>query len=240
MTEMVAAAGTALWLGVLTSISPCPLASNVAAISFVGRHVGDPRRAVLSGFAYTAGRAFTYVLLGILIVSSILAIPGLSFFLQTRMNQLLGPLLIVIGIGMTGWLRLPGPSWNRGRGNPGRAPRGGLLGAGMLGMLFALSFCPVSAGLFFGALIPLAIDADSRWFLPALYGVGTGIPVIVFAFLFVLGAHWVGRAFSILTMIEKYARPITAGIFIIAGLYLTATHFVTGGGGSLGALGRPE
>ncbi len=95
---------------------------------------------------------------------------------------------------------------------------------GLLGVLFALSFCPVSAGLFFGALIPLAVNAHSRVLLPAVYGIGTGLPVVVFAVLLVLGAQGIGRAFNALTKIERAARPITGAIFVLAGLYLTVTH----------------
>jgi cytochrome c biogenesis protein CcdA len=224
MTGLFVALGTALWLGILTSISPCPLASNVAAVSFVGRSVGSPSRVLLAGLLYSVGRALTYVLVGMLVVSSILSLPSVSFFLQERMNQVLGPLLIVIGAGMLGWLRLPWPSWSIGQRIRQRTARSGVAGAGLLGMLFALSFCPVSAGLFFGALIPLAVNSHSRVLLPAVYGLGTGLPVVVFAALLVLGAQWIGRAFSVLTKIERAARPITGGIFVLAGLYLAATH----------------
>ncbi len=224
MTELLVAVGSALWLGILTSISPCPLASNVAAISFVGRSVGSPRRVLAAGLMYSFGRALTYVLVGILVVSSVLSIPRVSFFLQQQMNQVLGPLLIVIGIGMMGWFRLPLPSWNWSQKVQHRVASSGVAGAGLLGILFALSFCPVSAGLFFGALIPLAVNAHSRVVLPVTYGLGTGLPVVVFAVLLAMGAQWIGRAFSVLTKIERAARPITGAIFILAGLYLAATH----------------
>jgi cytochrome c-type biogenesis protein len=226
MTEVLAATGTALWLGILTSISPCPLASNVAAVSFVGRHVASPRRAVVAGISYTLGRALTYVLVAALVVSSILSIPSVSLFLQARMSQILGPLLIVIGVIMLGWVKMPVWSKNWGETIQKRAKHGGIGGAGMLGMLFALSFCPVSAGLFFGALIPLAIGANSRIVLPALYGVGTGLPVVAFAVLFALGAHSVGRAFRVLTTVDRAARPATGIVFILAGAYLTATRIL--------------
>lgn len=226
MTDTLAALGSAAWLGILTSISPCPLASNVAAVSFVGRHVASPPRAVIAGVAYTLGRALTYVLVGALAVSSVLSIPGVSLFLQNRVNQVLGPLLIGIGILMLGWLRLPIGARGPGEAAANRAGRGGIGGAGLLGVLFALSFCPVSAGLFFGALIPLAISADSRILLPAVYGIGTGLPVLIFAVLIVAGANWVGRAFHILTAIDRAARPATGAVFILAGLYLTAVHIL--------------
>ncbi len=224
MTGLVVALGTALWLGILTSISPCPLASNIAAISFVGRSVGSPRRVLIAGLLYSLGRALTYVLVGVLVVSSVLSVPSVSDFLQKRMNQVLGPLLILIGIGMMGWIRLPVPSWSWSQALQQRAARSGLAGAGLLGVLFALSFCPVSAGLFFGALVPMAVNANSRVLLPAVYGIGTGLPVVVFAVLLVLGAQGIGRAFSALTKIEKAARPVTGAIFILAGLYLAITH----------------
>ena len=224
MTGLVVALGTALWLGILTSISPCPLASNIAAISFVGRSVGSPRRVLIAGLLYSLGRALTYVLVGVLVVSSGLSVPSVSDFLQKRMNQVLGPLLILIGIGMMGWIRLPVPSWSWSQALQQRAARSGLAGAGLLGVLFALSFCPVSAGLFFGALVPMAVNANSRVLLPAVYGIGTGLPVVVFAVLLVLGAQGIGRAFSALTKIEKAARPVTGAIFILAGLYLAITH----------------
>jgi cytochrome c-type biogenesis protein len=224
MTAFFVGIGTALWLGILTSISPCPLAANVAAISFVGRSVGSPRRVLLAGLLYSLGRALTYVLVGVLVVSSVLSLPSVSFFLQKQMNQILGPLLILIGIGILGLLRLPLPSWNVGQRIRERAARSGVAGAGLLGVLFALSFCPVSAGLFFGALIPLAVNAHSRVLLPAVYGIGTGLPVVVFAVLLVLGAQGIGRAFNALTKIERAARPITGAVFVLAGLYLTVTH----------------
>jgi cytochrome c biogenesis protein CcdA len=225
MTELLSGIMSAVWLGILTSISPCPLASNVAAVSFLGRSVGSPRRALLAGLFYSAGRALTYVAVGALVAGSVLSIPSVSFFLQERMNRILGPLLVAVGVGMVVWDRLPAVSWTWGTGARERMARRGILGAGALGMLFALSFCPVSAGLFFGALIPLAVSNRSPILLPAFYGLGTGLPVLIFAALLVLGLHRIGRVFGILTRIERVARPITGAIFIVAGLYVVATHW---------------
>ena len=124
------------------------------------------------------------------------------------MNQVLGPLLVVIGIGLLGWFRLRLPSLELGRGHRTRAsPAAACWAPAALGALFALSFCPVSAGLFFGGLVPLAIQANSRVLLPAVYGLGTGLPVLVCAVLLSLGVQWVGRAFHVLTRIERLARP---------------------------------
>ncbi|MBM3285903.1 MAG: sulfite exporter TauE/SafE family protein [Candidatus Eisenbacteria bacterium] len=224
--DFALALGSALWLGVLTSISPCPLASNIAAVSYVGRTVGSPGRVLVAGLVYSLGRALAYVSVAMLVVSSVLSIPRVSFFLQERMNQVLGPLLIVIGIGILGLVRFPLPSWSWGQAAKERSARAGILGVAFLGILFALSFCPVSAGIFFGGLIPLAVNAQSRMLVPAVYGIGTGLPVLVFAILLVLGAQWAGRAFRILTAIERGARPATGAIFILAGLYLSLRYLV--------------
>jgi len=226
MMPLLASVTTALWLGILTSISPCPLASNVAAVSFVGRQVGQPRRVLAAGLLYSLGRALTYVVVGAVVVSGMLSIPSLSFFLQTRMNQVLGPLLVLIGVALLVRLRLPLGGWRASDAVQHRAASQGVFGAGLLGMLFALSFCPVSAGLFFGGLVPLAVSHESRVVLPTLYGIGTGLPVIGVAFVLAFGAHWTGQAFDRLARVERVARPVTAVVFILAGAYITVTHLL--------------
>ncbi len=226
MSGLLAGVASALWFGVLTSISPCPLASNVAAVFYVGRHAGAPVRVLLAGLAYSAGRALTYVVVGALVVSGLLSVPGVSFFLQQRMNQVLGPLLLVIGAVMLGWIPLPMARGGVAEGASRRLAAGGLLGAAGLGSLFALSFCPVSAGIFFGGLVPLAIGAHSRVLLPAVYGLGTGLPVVVFAVLVSLGVRGVAKAFAAVTTFERYARIATGVVFLAAGVYLVLTHLV--------------
>lgn len=226
MTEILAGLGSAIWLGILTSISPCPLASNVAAVSYLGRQAAKPRRVLLAGLMYSAGRALTYVLVGWLVVTSILSVPGVSFFLQQRMNQILGPLLVLIGVGILGWLPVHLPTTGFSDKLHERVADRGILGAGALGIIFALSFCPVSAGLFFGGLIPLAMSAHSRVVLPAAYGLGTGLPVVLFAVLIALGTRGVARAFHALTGFERVARVSTGVIFLGAGAYLILTHLM--------------
>lgn len=226
MSDALLALGSALWLGILTSISPCPLASNIAAVTYVGRRVDAPHRVLMAGLAYSLGRALTYVVVAAVVVASVLSIPSVSFFLQQRMNQVLGPLLILVGLVMLGWLRLP---WFSGRGVGAleqRLAAGGVLGAGGLGVVFALSFCPVSAGLFFGGLLPLATGTGSRFVLPAVYGIGTGLPVVAVAVLLALGVGGVGRMFDALTRFERVASRLTGAVFVLAGAYLVLTHLV--------------
>ncbi|MDD3148084.1 MAG: aromatic aminobenezylarsenical efflux permease ArsG family transporter [Candidatus Riflebacteria bacterium] len=215
---------TAAWLGILTAISPCPLASNVAAISFIGRQFHSKAAILFSGLLYTSGRTITYLALGALLSSGALASGELSRFLQKYLNEILGPLLILLGMVLLGLIGSGISVQMAGEGIQQKASKHGALYAFPLGVLFALSFCPVSAGLFFGALIPLAVNNDSALILPALYGIGTAIPVVIFAFLIAFSSKWLGKAFNSLNQIEFYVRTATGIIFIIAGLYYILTH----------------
>lgn len=215
---------TATWLGILTAISPCPLASNVAAISFIGRQLQSRSAVMLSGLLYTSGRTVTYVVLGALLSSGLLAGGELSRFLQKYLNEILGPLLILLGMVL---LNLIGGGISiqmAGEGIQNKVQQHGILYAFPLGVLFALSFCPVSAGLFFGALIPLAVSSNSALLLPALYGIGTAIPVVIFAVLIAFGGNWLGKTFNAINRIEYFVRTATGVIFIIVGFYYSLTH----------------
>jgi cytochrome c-type biogenesis protein len=218
-------AATALWLGILTSISPCPLATNIAAVSFIGREITSSKRILASGLIYTLGRTVAYVLLGVVLVAGLLQIPPVAWFLQRRMNQVLGPLLILIGIIVMGWLRIPLVSWSPSERSIHRAKAWGLWGVGLLGFVFALAFCPVSAGLYFGSLIPLATTNQSPVLLPTLFGIGTALPVVLVAILFAFGANYVGRALDILGRIERWGKWITGVTFLVVGIYLSWRQF---------------
>ncbi|MFZ1683963.1 MAG: aromatic aminobenezylarsenical efflux permease ArsG family transporter [Candidatus Zixiibacteriota bacterium] len=220
MESPLAAALMAIWLGILTSISPCPLATNIAAVSFIGRQVDKKYAPIWTGLLYMLGRSITYVAVGIIVTGGILTIPGVALFLQKYMNYLLGPLLILLGIILMEWLpiRIPGMgSVDRAQAH---AAKSGLLGAALLGGLFALSFCPVSAGLFFGSLIPLSVRHGSYVILPSLYGIGTALPVFVCGMVIAYSAQGVGRLFHHMTQFERWARIVTALLFIGVGVYL--------------------
>ena len=224
MSGLAVAAASALWFGILTSVSPCPLATNITAISFVGRKTGSPGGVLLTGLLYTMGRALVYVAIAMLLVTSLLSAPTVSLTLQMWMNKLLGPILILVGMVMLGLVRIR----FRGRGMSERlqqrVERWGLLGALALGMLFALSFCPVSATLFFGSLLPLAVKHGSGVLLPLLYGVGTAIPVIIFAVVLAFGARWLGKIFERVTQVERWMRAITGVVFVGVGIYMSLLH----------------
>ncbi len=224
MDEYWIGASSAMWFGILTSISPCPLATNIAAISFISKQAGRPRAVLLTGTLYTSGRALTYVVLSALLVASLLSIPGASNFLQDYMNKLLGPVLIIVGMFLLDLLYLPAFGGSGISPLRDRWARRGIWGAAPLGMLFALSFCPTSAALFFGSLVPLSIKWQSPISLPFLYGVGTALPVFVFAVLIAAGARSLTTVFQRLTGLEVWARSITGVIFVVVGIYFCSTY----------------
>lgn len=221
MDSIWLAAGSALWLGILTSISPCPLATNIAAVSYVGRQVGSTRAVLLAGGLYTAGRTLTYVTLGAAAVWSLMSMVSVSSFLQGSFSRLLGPLLIAVGLLLLGILKLNISGGGVSEKLQQRVDRWGVWGAGLLGIVFALSFCPVSAGLFFGSLVPMAANHESPLLLPILYGIGTALPVAVFSILLAAGAGWLGRALDKVQSFELWARRVTAVVFIGVGIYET-------------------
>lgn len=226
MIGIVIGFGTALWLGILTSISPCPLAANVAAVSFLAKKITYPVLVLLSGIAYTAGRMAAYAVLGFILINSILCIPEVAQFLQKYMAKALGPILIVTGSILLDVIkiRLPGFSLSLKRQN--KLVEAGAPGAFLLGLIFALAFCPVSAALFFGSLIPLALNSKTGILLPFVYGIGTGLPVLIFAVAIALGFTSIRHWFNKITKVEYYARKITGVIFILAGVYYLVIYVI--------------
>ena len=224
---MVSAA-SAVWLGILTSISPCPLATNVVAISYIAKGIEQPRRVLWTGILYTAGRMLAYVVLAAVLVSSLLSLPDVAYWLQTRMNQIIGPLLVVTGILLLDLIPISLPQWggHLSKQLRDKADAWGSGGAVVLGALFALSFCPVSAAIFFGSLIPLSAQASSTLLLPLLYGAGTALPVFGFAILVTFGARALGNAFQKVTSWEITARRITAVVFFAIGIYFIAKYIL--------------
>ena len=210
---------SAFWLGILTSVSPCPLASNVAAISYLSRETEHPARMLLAGFLYSLGRVITYVALGVLITGSLLNIPEVAFFLQNRMNQFLGPVLILAGAILLEWVRPGSLGVVLSEKGVARIRSLGSLGALLLGLLFALSFCPVSAGLFFGTLIPLALQQNTPVLLPLVYGLGTSLPVLAVALAIAFGIKGLSRLLQQASQLGVGLRNVTGWIFLLVGFY---------------------
>lgn len=212
----------AFLLGVLTSISPCPLATNIAAVAYISRNVKTPKYAVLNGLFYTLGRVFTYFALGAGIILIGISAIDVSLAFQSIHGEILGAVMVAAGVLMLGVINFnfnfPGGSITERLSK--KAAGFGLLGAFFIGVLFALAFCPYSAILFFGTLIPLGIESGEGIILPMFYGLGTGIPVLLFACLFYFGAQEINRHVQNVSRFEKILRKFIGVIFIVTGLYL--------------------
>lgn len=222
-TEWLTALGLAGWLGILTAISPCPMATNIAAIGFLGRKVASPRAVLLSGLLYTIGRSLAYLGVAVAAVWGLTSMPALSQFLQGGFNTILGPILILVGMLLTGLLELP---WSLSLAGDGLQER---VSAGwwwplLLGVLFALSFCPVSAALFFGSLVPLAVKSGSTVTIPLVYGIATAVPVVVVAIIIAFSAGSLGRTYNAIQRFAWWAQRVTGIVFILVGIYLSLIY----------------
>jgi cytochrome c biogenesis protein CcdA len=223
MNEFAVAAISALWLGILTSISPCPLATNIAAISYIGGRVENTRRVMLAGLLYTLGRMAAYLGLAFVLVNTMLSVPQVSLFLQKYMHLFLGPLLILVAMLLLGLIQINLGGGGVSEGLKRRVDALGVWGALLLGIVFALAFCPTSAALFFGNVMA-SLRAGSTVALPLLYGIGTALPVIVFALLIALGSQKLGQAFGAVSKVEWWARNLTGAVILLVGVYMTIRY----------------
>ena len=211
---------SALFLGLITAISPCPMATNIAATAYVSRRATERRYAIITGALYTLGRMVSYSVLGILIIVVGLEVPGVASFLQEWGEKILGPLLIAVGLIM---LIIDRFSFGLGGGKLAalgeKVANRGMLGGFLLGMVFALAFCPYSAIIFFGVLIPLSLESTGGVTLPAVFAIGTGLPVLVFGILISLGISKVSTWLNAVARVEKILRIVVSIIFIGVGIY---------------------
>lgn len=212
-------------LGLLTAIAPCPLATNITATAFIAKTITSRKKVLLSGFLYTLGRIFSYTLIGAIIYFGASKFQ-LAKVLQGNGEKYIGFVLIVIGLIMLDVIKL---NFIKG-GNftdklSEKLKTKGLLGSFLLGALFALAFCPYSGALFFGMLIPMTISSSEGLLLPVVYSIGTGLPVILFAFVIAYSMEKLGLYFKRITQIEKIMRLIAGIIFILTGLYYINIYF---------------
>jgi len=226
MVEIILVCMSALWFGILTSISPCPLATNIAAISFLSKKINHSKLVLWSSVAYILGRMIAYAILGVVIIASLVNVPAIANFLQEYMNKILGPILIITGLFLLDVIKVNVSVFSISHKRQTMLAESGAMGAFLLGAIFALSFCPIAAALFFGSLIPLALKSNYGIVLPLIYGIGTGMPVAVFAIGITLSVQSLSRWFHRFAEFEVYTRKITGAVFILAGLYFAWCYIV--------------
>lgn len=216
---------TAFLLGLLTAISPCPLATNIAAIGFIGKDIENRRLIFLNGVLYTIGRVIAYTLLGIILIS-ILKEGASVFGIQKTIGKwgeiILGPLLPVIGLFMLFGHKLNIPQFGFSGSGEGLARKGGW-GALLLGLLFAMTFCPSSGILYFGMLIPMSVTVSAGWLLPVLFAVATALPVLAVAWILAFSVEKVGKFYGKLHTVQKWLNLVVALLFISIGVYYCVT-----------------
>ncbi|MBN1339420.1 MAG: sulfite exporter TauE/SafE family protein [Bacteroidales bacterium] len=209
---------TALVLGLMTAISPCPLATNITAVGFISKDIQSRNRVFINGLVYTLGRSITYVLLALILFYSADQFK-ISGFIQMYGEKILGPLLILIGIFMLGIVKINFPALSSLTGKVSQKGFAGYWDVLLLGIVFALAFCPYSGVLYFGMLIPLTVSSSEGILLPFVFAIATGIPVIIFAWLIAYTVSGVGSFYNKLKNFEIWFRRVIAVVFIGVGIY---------------------
>ena len=228
LDNSTAPAVTAFLLGLLTALSPCPLATNVAAIGYIGRHIESRKGVFVQGILYTLGRTIAYTLLGVVLIAVLrsgASVFGIQKFIATYGEMILPPALLLIGLFILFGNRLNLPSIGFGSKGEGFA-RQGRVGAIMLGMLFALAFCPTSGMFYFGMLIPMSASATMGYLLPILFAVATALPVIVVAWILAFSAGQIGVVYGKMQTIQKWFNIVVGVIFITIGIYYCLTIYI--------------
>ncbi len=215
---------TALILGLMTAISPCPMATNITAIGYISKDLENRKRVFLNGAVYTLGRAVTYSGIGLIFFFGADQFE-ISGFIQKWGEKILGPLLIIIGIFMLGIININLPGFGKLSEKVGNKNKKGFWGVLLLGIVFALAFCPYSGVLYFGMLIPITITSASGLYLPVIFAIAKGLPVLIIAWLLAFSVGSVGKFYNNIKHFEIWFRRIIAGLFIAVGLYYTIIYF---------------
>jgi cytochrome c-type biogenesis protein len=213
---------TAAILGLMTAISPCPLATNISAIGFISRDLEDRRRVFINGLVYTLGRAISYTGIALIIYFSAGQLDVSGWF-QRWGEKIIGPLLVLIGLFMLDFIKINLPGIGSFTEKIGERGRKSYLSTLLLGMIFAMAFCPYSAVLYFVMLIPLTVASAGGLYLPVIFAIATGIPVIIFAWLIAYAIGNVGKMYSRLKIFELWFRRVVAVLFVVVGIYFIIT-----------------
>jgi len=216
---------TAIILGLMTAISPCPLATNITAIGFISKDIENSKKVFLNGLIYTLGRAISYTLLAVVLYLGANQM-NVSMLFQGWGEKILGPLLIIIGLFMLDVIKINLPGITKLADKIGENKKGSYFSSLLLGMIFALAFCPYSGVLYFAMLIPMTITSASGLYLPVLFAIATGLPVIIFAWLLAFAVGNVGKLYNQIKTFELWFRRVVAVVFILAGFYYATIFFL--------------
>ncbi len=209
---------SALVLGLMTAISPCPLATNITAVGFISKDIENRNRVFVNGLLYTLGRAISYTTIALIIYLGVDQFKFSGIF-QRYGEKILGPSLIIIGLFMLDTIKIKFPGMNRLASKMESRTKWGYFDSTLLGMIFALAFCPYSGVLYFGMLVPLTVSSASGLYLPVVFAIATGIPVIIFAWILAYAVSSIGNVYKKVKNFELWFRQIIAILFIAVGIY---------------------
>ncbi len=209
---------TAFLLGLMTAISPCPLATNITAIGFISKDMENKRKVFINGLIYTLGRAIAYTVLALIIFIGADQFE-ISGWFQEYGEKIIGPLLILIGLLMLDVLKIKFPGIGNLTGKFRDKSKHSYWDVLILGIVFALAFCPYSGVLYFGMLIPMTVSSAGGLYLPVVFAIATGIPVIIFAWLIAYTVSGVGKLYNRLKTFEIWFRRVISVVFIGVGIY---------------------
>lgn len=209
---------TVFLLGLLTAISPCPLATNITAIGFISKNIESRHRIFWNGILYTVGRIITYAGLGFLIIPILregASVYAIQKVISRYGEMIIAPTLTLIGLFMLFGNRLNLPKF----GYSVNRVKQGAWGALLLGVLFSLAFCPTSGVFYFGMLMPMAAAETGGYLLPFIFAIATGLPVIVSAWILAYSIAGLGKFYHRMQTFQKYMKIIIALLFIAVGIY---------------------
>lgn len=219
---------TAFLLGLLTALSPCPLATNIAAIGFIGKNIENKKQIFINGLLYTLGRVLSYTILGIMLIM-ILKKGSSMFGVQKTIGVwgelIIGLLLLIIGIFMLWGNKLNLPKFGFS-GNPEGLAKKGSWGALLIGILFALAFCPTSGVFYFGMLIPMSATSAAGYLLPVIFAVATAIPVLAVAWILAFSVQQISSFYGTMQKVQKWMNIAVGVIFIIIGIYYCQMMYI--------------
>ena len=204
------------------------MATNITAIGFISKDIGNRNKIFLGGLLYTLGRVVAYTVLGIILIS-ILKEGSSMFSLQKGISKygeiLIAPVLIFVGVFMLFGDRLNLPKF--GFSGTGKAEKlKGNLGSLLLGVLFALAFCPTSGLFYFGMLIPMSAAEPGGYLLPIVYAVATGLPVILVAWVLAYSVAGIGKFYNRIQVFQKWFNRVVAVLFIAVGIYYAYINYL--------------
>ena len=216
---------SALVLGLMTAISPCPLATNITAVGFISKDIDNRNRVFLNGLLYTLGRAISYTAIALIIYLGADQFKFSGFF-QLYGEKIIGPLLIFIGLFMLDVIKIRFPGMSGLTSKMENKMKWGYFDVVLLGMVFALAFCPYSGVLYFGMLVPMTVTSASGLYLPLVFALATGIPVIIFAWILAYAVSGIGNVYNKVKSFEIWFRRVIAVLFILVGIYYIFRMFL--------------